>query len=112
RENVLPHGIARTGVVEADTGLDALGLEVLEVGEVLRRDRLLRPARRQLGAARELVEGDVAPHPEVVVAGQAGVRPRAGQLATGVRLGSVADDVPQAPDSVHTRVVNLSQNCL
>src|SRR2546429_5862273 len=49
---------------------------------------------------------------EVVIAGQADVRPLPGPLAARVRLGAVAHDVAQAPDSIHARVVDLGQHGL
>ena len=97
REHVLPHGIARAGVVEADRALLSLRAQAGEEGEVLGRDHLPRPLRREARAAGELVERDLAGDGEVVVAGQAHRGVLARELHAGVGLGAVADEVAEAP---------------
>ena len=112
REDVLPHGVPGAGVIEAETVVQLLGLELVEIGEVLVGQSLLGPARRQFGAAGELVERYVAAHGEVVVAGQAHIGALGGQLAARVGLAAVADDVAQAPDPVHAFVVDRGEHGL
>ena len=75
REHVLPHRVARARVVEPDPAIArSLGSSSCRYARFSAREGLLGPARGQLGAARELVQRDVAAHGEVVVAGQADVR--------------------------------------
>jgi hypothetical protein len=98
-EDVLPDGVARAGVVEADVLAKLLGLEGEQVVEVVLAQVLLRPAGGELGPPGELVERQVAAHGHVVVADQADpVGGAAGQDAALVRRGAVADDVAEAPD--------------
>ncbi len=96
-QHVLPDGVARAGVVEAHRSLLCLRLERGEEGEVLRRDHLLRPLRGQARAQGELVQRDLAGDREVVISGQAHGGVLAGELHAGVGLGSVADEVAEAP---------------
>ena len=99
-EHVLPDRIARAGVVEADRVLLAGRLQRGEELHVRVADRLARPARRDRGAGRELLEADRAGHAHVVVAGEADRRVAARQLDAGVGLGAVADEVAEAPHLV------------
>ena len=97
REHVLPHGIARAGVVEADRTLLALRAQLGEKGEVRGRDHLLGPLRREAGPAGELIERYLADDGQVVVTGEAYRGVLAGELHADVGVGSVADEVAQAP---------------
>ena len=85
-------------MVEPDLALSALRGQALEEGDVLGRDHLLRPLRRQARAAGELIQRDLADHREVVVSHQADGRMLAGELHAGVRLGPIAHEIAQAPD--------------
>src|SRR5579884_883828 len=100
REHVLPDGIARARVVEADRLIEVLGLELIEVLTRLLVDRRLRPPRRKHGAARELLEGQRATDAEVVVAGETDGSMSARELNAGVRIRAVADEVAEAPHLV------------
>ena len=71
RQHVLPNGVARTGVVEADRGRLALRLQTRQEVEVGRVDDLLGPLGGEARPARELRQRDLAGHGEIVVAGQA-----------------------------------------
>ena len=90
-------------MVEADGLLEVGRLEPLQVVARLRADRLLGPLRRERGAARELLERELAANPEVVVAGEADRRVPPRQLDAGVGLGAVADEVAEAPQLLGVR---------
>ena len=111
-EHVLPDRVARARVVEADAGLLAGRRQRAQELEVRRADRLLRPARGERRARRELVEADLAGDAEVVVAGQADRRVPARQLDAGVRLGAVADEVAEAPHLVGARGFGVGEHRL
>src|SRR5208337_1074627 len=70
-EHVLPHRVARAGMVEPDRTLLPLWLEALQEREVLGSDHLPRPLGREARPAGEVSEGDLPGDREVVVAGQA-----------------------------------------
>ena len=73
-EHVLPDRVARAGVVEAERAPRVGRAPGPQPPEVLGGEDLLGPAGGQRGAARELVERELAGHGQVVVAGQADVR--------------------------------------
>ena len=98
-EDVLPDGVARAGVVEAQRLLLVDGGQRGEPADVVGVQDLLGPAGGERGAAGELVELDPAGHGEVVVAGQAELGPVADDRAAVVGVGAVADDVPEAPQA-------------
>jgi hypothetical protein len=78
RQDVLPHGIARGRVEEADRAGRALGRERPQEPELLLAEHLLRPARGEGRAARELVERQLARSPP-----GRGCRPGRGRRAPG-----------------------------
>src|SRR5947208_7100508 len=97
REHVLPNGVARAGVVEADDALLRLRAQRLQEGEVFGRDHLSGPLRRQAGATRELAQGDLAGDGEVVVTGQAHGGVLARELHTHVRVRAIPHKIAEAP---------------
>ena len=63
-------------------------------------DDALRPVRGERGAARELLERQIARHGEVVVAGEEDRAALAGERDARVGIGPVAHEIAQAPDRV------------
>ncbi len=111
-EHVLPHGIAWAGVIQADRVLLAGRLQRGEELHVRVAERLLRPACRDRGAGRELLEADRAGHAHVVVAGQADRRMAARHLDAGVGLGAVADEVAETPHLVGADELGVGEHRL
>jgi hypothetical protein len=100
-EHVLPHRVARTGVVEAHR---AAGVARLEAGHEVERllpDVLLGPACCHRGVERERVDVELAQHHEIVVPHQADVTRLARERDALVRLGAVAHQIAEAPGLVH-----------
>ena len=99
-EHVLPHRVARAGVVEADDLVDVARARARPGSRVPPAIVPPGPLRGERRAARELGQREVAAHGQVVVADQAQVAVLAGELDAGVGVGAVADEVAQAPDRV------------
>src|SRR5919109_2926032 len=110
REDVLPHGIPRAGVVEADLALGVRRLEAAQKAQRLLGDRLARPAGRRGGARGEVAQGNVPGHDQVVISGEADVAALAGQGYSGVGLRAVAHEVAEAPELVDRRLVDPPQD--
>ena len=100
REHVLPHRVARTGVVEAHDLVRIRRGERLEKLRVSSEITLAGPLRRPPRDLREVRDRQRTGDGEVVVAGQADVGVLPHQLHAGVRIRAVSDDVPKTPDGL------------
>src|SRR4051812_46696002 len=99
-QDVLPDGVARAGMEEADLLLEVLGRQRAQRLEVALADRLARPARRGGRTGGELLERERAGDGQVVVAGEHDVAAAERELDAQIRLRAVADEIAQAPDLV------------
>ncbi len=104
REDVLPDGIARARVVEADALARPGRLERAKEGLGLGLERCGRPACARRGVRREEVEVQVAQHRQIVVSHQAHVGPLGDEAAARVRARAIPYEVPEAPELVRLLV--------
>ena len=100
REHVLPDRVARARVEELDPVPRALRPQRLQERARAFREHGARPARRHDRVAGELLQVDLAEHPEIVVPRQADRRTPLDRRAARIRPRPVTDEVAQAPELV------------
>jgi STE24 endopeptidase len=100
REDVLPDGVARAPVKEANAGALARRLERVQEGLGLGLEHRPGPARARRGFGSKEVEGDPIQRAEVVVADERDGRNRLEERPTAVRARPVPYEVAEEPDFV------------
>ena len=109
-QHVLPHGVARARVVQADAVAAPGRLQRREPGAAVVLEHARRPASGRSGVAREVGDVDCAEHGEVVVPTERDCCTSTDEVAALVRPGAVPDDVAEAPDLVDALGVDVAQD--
>ncbi len=109
-EHILPDGVARARVVEADAVARRRRLEGLEELAMTGLEHRGCPAGALRRVRLELREFELPEDRKIVVSDEAQIGPLTHEGAAGVRLRSVAYEVPQAPGRVGTLAVDRLQH--
>ena len=112
RQDVLPDGIARAAVEEAELPVGGMGFERLEERARAVFQVLLRPAGACGRVGRELLDVEPAEHREIVVSDQRERRVLGHERAARIRVGPVTYEVAEAPDLVDRVLLDRSEDRL